>query len=734
MLRLMVLAWVPIVASAAWAQDGFLTTSFGNGERCEHPGTLKAENNVLRFDLTALPAGTRIMRAVLRVSEKGHQTGAAVRLIQVEGAAAKALALRAPFFDCFDATDAVRTWVAKPESNNGLKIERGGGLQFGEAVLEVSYAGRLGKPLAPVTELKALHQSGQTFLTWKEIADPVGADAPAFGDFEKAVLDARRERRIVYRVYRDTKPITVASLGEAELAREAPEALSCWNLLAIQNTEHANQGTPTKNSELRPGYNLSIGYVMTRYRIIEGGEPLPRATGLAVFTVTAPGKRYYAVTASVNGCEGVVQLGAGSSLEQPVDENVSAFPATVYQRTTREGQDRNSPEVEVFNTWIEPPYHNVPFVSEVSIVRWKDLPKGDAKQRLPLFVNSGTYGCTATELASPGWHAARRHVKGAFTVGVSQGGLWEGFHECLGTLKGYDDGVVHNYPQRRVLAAAQWAAQNAAFCVDPERVHYWAQHGGWALRYGDLFTAVMSEGHCNLAIGKEPQKHGPSWGPYPKSTQNWLGIDQWEYMDLPKWVRENPSVELPYWLCWPAYGAYPNHTVGDFGFMPWPEMLHAMITTKRAFAACWSSNGPGPVGPLRELLPRLRLHQSLPAFSNCSLDHSIGDGDHADAEKGGGVNLYQIWEPENLVDEADRWEITLDLRADCPRERLSSDVTPRRCQRFKAKPGDKFKWTNTNLGENKEIQSGEASADKWGLVTLEKVVISRGKNRVRIVR
>jgi len=49
----------------------------------------------------------------------------------------------------------------------------------------------------------------------------------------------------------------------------------------------------------------------------------------------------------------------------------------------------------------------------------------------------------------------------------------------------------------------------------------------------------------------------------------------------------------------------------------------------------------------------------LPAFTNCSLDSSPGDGDFRDAEKQGGVNGHQIWEPETIVDDPDRCEITV---------------------------------------------------------------------------
>jgi len=717
------------------AAQHFLTTTFGNDGRCEHKGTLTARGDTIRFDVSALPASTKALRAVLRVPVRGHRTGAGVRLAPAGLPNAEPLRLRPPDYVSFDAAAAVRAWVSRPASNEGIRIEQRGGVDFRDAVLEVSYPGTAKRPIAPVTQLKAVHQSGQTFLTWREIEDRVGADNPRFVDFEKAVLEARKKRRLLYRVYRHIKPITVANLGRAEVAREVPEALTCWNLKAIRNTEHPNQGTPTKRSALRPGYNLALNHVMTRYRILSGGEPLPRATGLAVFTVTRPGKRYYAVSAAIDGREAVAELGPGASLSAPVGEKPSEFPAIIYQRTNSPDPTRKrAADVHVYNSWLEPPYCNVPSVAETYIARWRDLPRANADNRLAVMVTTGTYGGSATELSNPGWHGARRHVPGSFSIGVAEGGLWRGFHECIGTLRGYGEGLVHNYPQRRVLAAAAWAKWQRDLFADPERVCIWGQMAAWALRHGGVFAVVMSNGYGNLAIGKEAQKHGWKWGPYPKGCRNWLGIDQWEHMNLPKWIRENPTIELPYWLCWPAYGAYPSHTIGDFGFMPWPEMIHAMASTKRAFAANWSTNGPGPVGPLRELVPRIQLHQSLPAFTNCSLDHSPGDGDHADAERGGGINIYQFWEPETIVDEPGRWETTVFLRKDCPYTECTTDLTPRRCQRFKPKPGERLRWTSASLNDKREAQSGTATADKWGLVTIEKLVVSKNKSRIKLWR
>lgn len=741
------LAAVACCVSGLDAREGahFLTTTFGNSERCEHRGTLTHRDARLRFDLSSLPPTTRILRAVLRVSSEGHRTGQALRLVPAGLPGASPLPFLPPTFDSLELTEIAALWVKDPSANQGLVVEDPAGVSLETAVLEVSCRGTTSRPIPQVTDLRADHRSGQTFLTWKEIEDVVGADEPTFEEFERAVLDARARRKVVYRIYRSSRPITVQSLVSTEpatepaatprLIREVPEVVPVWNLKAVRNTEHPDQGTPTKRSPLRPGYNLALGDRVHRYRIQDDHPPLPCGAGLAVLTARTPGARYYAVTTSMDGREAVDSLNPGASLEEPVLESVAPHPAFIRQRTQSAGEgEPGGARVDVTNSWIEPPYHNVPGVSEAFVVRWNDLAPESKRGGFPLLVNHGTHGSTATELASPGWHAARRHVPGAWTLGLAEGSLWQGFHECIGTLRGYEHGVVHNYPQRRVLAATRWALSLPELAVDPERVTLWGQLGAWALRHGELFAVVMSNGYGNLVIGKIPQQHGWKWGPYPEGCRNWLGIDQWEHMNLARWIRENPKEEIPYWICSPAYGAYPAHTIGDFGFQPWPEMIHAMVSTRRAFAANWSTNGPGPTRALHSLVPRIRLHQSLPAFTNGSLDHSPGDGDHADAQKGGGINLYPRWEPETIIDEVDRWEITVYLSDDAPAERATVDLTPRRCQKFHPADGDRLRWTVSPLDSADVLDSGQVEADQWGLVTIRKLEIRRERQRVRFER
>jgi len=443
------------ICADARGEECFVTTTFGNTPTAEHAGTLKIDQGTLRFDLSALPKGVSVQRAVLRFPFDSGYQHAPVRIVPV-GVSGQPLRSQAPDHRTLNATEAVRAWVANPDTNRGLKVVTPGRAEFQGAVLEVSYLGAAAAVIPSVAELKAEHHDGQTFLTWREPHDAVGRDAPTFEQFEKAVLDARRKRELVYRVYRHAQPITPASLGEAEIVREVPEAISCWNLLAIANTEHPQQGV-TKRSPLRDG-NLRLAHDMTRYRLSDAARPLPRATGLAVLTAKQPGRSYYAVTAVVDGRESVAGFSVGRDLAGPVDERPARFPAIAYQRTRSPALlERDTPSVDVYVSWLEPPLVHKPRPVEVYMVRWPDVPPGSAAQRRSLYVNLGTYGSSATEMSDPGWHAARRYVPKALSLALAEEGtLWAGDHECLGTLRGLDEGVVWNHEQRRVLAATAW--------------------------------------------------------------------------------------------------------------------------------------------------------------------------------------------------------------------------------------------------------------------------------------
>ena len=123
---------------------------------------------------------------------------------------------------------------------------------------------------------------------------------------------------------------------------------------------------------------------------------------------------------------------------------------------------------------------------------------------------------------------------------------------------------------------------------------------------------------------------------------------------------------------------------------------------------------------------------TIPAFSNCSLDNNPGNGDPADGDYYGQINGWLLWDDRDHVDQPDHWEMTVFLLDACPRDRCTVDVTPRHCRRFKPRPGRRYTWTNTADGQ--KPAAGELAADRWGLVTLEKLLVSKARHRIVIQR
>jgi len=744
-----------LLLTAASAAGDFVCELWGNAANCHHSPAMKVvEGRTVEFDLAALPRGAKIQRAVLRAGIRRRGYDSAVRVCplaageQEPAEDAPALPLRPPRYNTFDATEALRSWNKRREGPFRLYFQFAPGWNRQSTRLEIAYEGKASEPSPRVRDIKAVHHDGQTFLTWAEHEDIMaGAEPVTIEKLEQKLLPLRGKRDYVHRVYAHDKPITAKTLCDAELVAEVPFVLSAYYLDSIRTIEHPNRERGEGSTPFIGGARARRD-PLPRYVIAAGGDPLPRGRGLYVRTITRPGKTYYAVVTAVNGRECVKEgdLTAGNSLAEPVAEKV-APPGPVWQsQYVREATDRQPVPWVVgrYNFWLEFPYVNVPRQLQVAVgypqtidsAKKPEAPNAaeGAAKALPLYVHLGAYGGQAAFYA--------HHSGGNLVVLCppydQDDPMFQGRHECLETYKSYDQGVVHNWAQRRCFALMEWAKK--LFPVDTERVTLRGQFCCWALRCPEKFTCVLGDAYGNFSKGREAQKHGWTWGPYPKGSKNWAGVDHWEWMNVAKYVRENPTKELPYYVSFP----YGSSHVGDIGPWAWPELYRALHDTKRAFCARWGSCWAGSP-PAAAMAGRIKMHQSLPAFGRCSLDDNPGDGASdpgragSDGDPDGNINGYLFWETDDIVDEPGRWEMTVYLydgdkhgRGRAPQDTCTVDLTPRRCQKFRAKPGQKFTWSNTSLADGRVVQSGTATADQWGLVTIEGLIVTKGKNRVRI--
>ena len=95
----------------------------------------------------------------------------------------------------------------------------------------------------------------------------------------------------------------------------------------------------------------------------------------------------------------------------------------------------------------------------------------------------------------------------------------------------------------------------------------------------------------------------------------------------------------------------------------------------------------------------------------------MGPGDPKLGAPVGGINLGFDW--SDVRDEPGRWSIA--LGNELAKDRMTVDVTPRRCQAFRPKPGESFRWTDSAGG------AGTVTADDWGLVTVPQMAILPGR-------
>jgi hypothetical protein len=325
----------------------------------------------------------------------------------------------------------------------------------------------------------------------------------------------------------------------------------------------------------------------------------------------------------------------------------------------------------------------------------------------------------ATDHSPAGFHEERRN----------QYDWWTGVR--------LSDEKVHPVTQDRLLAGLDFALKSEA--ADPSRVFVWGASMGGA---GAAQMAVAHPERFAFAISKVGV-YGPhlsptfrasyegAWGDYTKQHAKFApdGLDVWEHHDLPKRVREEPGRDLPLIIF--ANGKRDE----GIGWKQAVLFLRALQDTRQPHVFHWADSGhdtrpllPGraTIGQ-RDLGIDVRLDQSLPAFTHGSLDDDPGNGDPPDGDPRGQVNLYLGWEPDRVVETSDRWEAVLWLSKASAKDECVVDVTPRRCRKFRPRPGDRFRWKS---GE----QWGEAEADRYGLVTARQVRVTKAGVHLTIER
>jgi len=681
------------------------------------------------------------------------------------------LAFVAPAYRSLDCLEAVKAALA---AGKPLQLMLQTTLA-GPGRLEVSYAGQLPGVRLPeagkVTGLKVTHNKGQSMVTFTE---PVLEPFPEFatggdvGTFKAKLLKAHPG--ITFHIWRSPERITPATIGKARLVGR------CGLMTAWNNRYH--QGRTKKAKPVR-------------YRVTDGGDPVPWGTGIYAHNPTRAGAAYYAVTVAVDGQEDFSTLGDGNASAEAVDEVVGLGEPILQwvERPAKGWMYRNGPLTRlIYTRWESWPNSATPDNPIDYLVAMGDdplpakLPRDGNRhawrvEPAPVGLHLHCWGASLNG-GYGWWHNAHR---GAVLIASNQipYDWWTGYHERNGTCKTFGDGVVRPFTMNRTFSFLDWAAAQWTDAPAIVRKHWRkldmtrvftagiSMGGSGAPMYGLRFgkRIAWSLGWVGVHIPAEsPQftsSYRGNYGPRdPKITMPDGRTSPWDHFSDVWWMKHHVGTDTGFIMA--------SNGKSD-GAIGWPQAVkfaRALQETRRPHIFNWGPGGHGTrtlIGANFNL--DVRTDQTLPAFTNCSLDNNIGTATKRtdeqiaalkaeqiakakaagrdmskfkphvspfDGDESGSYNGHLWWKTDDIVDTPAAWEMTVILKPSAPKDTCTVDLTPRRLQHFRTPNGSRFTYTVTDPQTNKVLATGQAAADEHELLTLKQIPLVKGDNRVRI--
>ncbi len=544
---------------------------------------------------------------------------------------------------------------------------------------------------ATVTDLKAVHRNGQTFITFTKNS---GSGA-----------------KTTYDVYRHTSAITSLS----GLTKIATLDADSWHLL------YHDSGAPPPS--------LSNGFIITN-----DGPPLTSTQGLLAWTTATSGTYFYAVT---NSTDSTVTLGT-NSLTSGVSETYQAVPGAVLLSSTPNflgtSYTRKSYFAwEDYAAWdhAEWEYYGHRFDVTVPEAAW------GLGSPLPLFVPAHAAGDDGYEASVKSLAAAPSPARGVYiTTGDVRmnietdpytGGHYE-YSKWMGRLN-TRTGLFMTITQDRVVRYVKLVRDNLTgdgfdFAVNPNRIYILggslgAGAGHIASHHPELFAAGF------MGVGWVTDE---AWGVTPNaSTTHVNSVGGPMLSDYQSLAVQSALGAMP-----PIVHAF-GSTDGTIAPDDYPAAFTAFETNHQPYAAQWKVGGHDLYNMAIDYpqwdYTRFVMNEAYPAFGNASTsDTFVYTRSSSAGQRNGtldwGSELHTIGAP--IEDTVNSFGITLrSVSVD-----TSADVTIRNAQQFLPEAGQRVEWRNESQ-TGQMLQSGSVVADRQGLVTL-RLQITAGGNRLTL--
>ncbi|KKL66043.1 hypothetical protein LCGC14_2148930, partial [marine sediment metagenome] len=595
-----------------------------------------------------------------------------------------------PAFRSLDALDAVRAAV---KAGGTLKLTLEVTLA-GTGRLEVSHTlGEAPGGIPKVTGLKVTHRKGQSLIVFTE---PKLEDFPAFktgADVSKFRAElAETHPGVAFHIWRSAERITPRTIAKARL-------IGRCGLMTAWNSGYHQYGT----AKAAP----------VRYRVSDLGDPVPWGTGIYAHNPAAAGKAYYAVTVAVGGKEDFSTLGAGNTTAEPVAETVGqGAPILQWVERPAKGWHYRGPPLTrlIYTRWEAWPHSATPSKPIDYLVAMGDDPMPEKRPRdwsrgawrvdpAPVGLHLHSWGASLNG-GYGWWYNAHR---GAVLISSNQVPYdwWTGYHEANGTCKTFGDGHVRPFTMNRVLGFLDWAKDQWKDAPEAVRRH-WRK-----LDLNRVFTAGSSMGGsgapmyavrhgnriawCVAWVGVHVPEMSPTFaGSYrgnygrrdPGITMADGKTSPWDYFSDVWWLTNNPKAETGYIM------ASNGKSDGGIGWPQAVKFARALQETRRPHLYNWGPGGHGTrtlIGANFDI--DVRSDQTLPAFTNCTLDNNIGTATRRtkaevaaikqkliaqakaagknmekfkpqvtpfDGDESGAYNRFLSWRTDDVVDEPER--------------------------------------------------------------------------------
>ncbi|MFH0939142.1 MAG: hypothetical protein V1899_07675 [Planctomycetota bacterium] len=471
-----------------------------------------------------------------------------------------------------------------------------------------------------VNGLEVSHRSGYTFITFKEVSHK----------------DAR------YRVYRSDKPLSVATLTEA-------------NCIAILYQNSAS----IKDIRGRPELGEKAGTAERRafvQDVDKGSQEIPKGTGLLVWTCQADEKIYYGVTSLIGAVEDKNLVAEKNVIVKPVDEKKAIAPLAIKAHDYGPGKPGGG--VFLFpmdyRLWNPDKIDDNPegYIRTVNVT----IPADETKRKDPLPVIYLMHGMMD-------WHCtfawALHYDKNmpVIQVGIlcTTGDWYFGYANTITyetripkTLPP-SNAIVYPYTEWLLLKTREWLLSNPTNLpakADVNRFYSVGTSQGGTVgnltiaRHGDKFAVAMcSKGITrwdDLTTWSAAYGGGGGWinqfqvlyGKIEDNLKLFSGERIYDVLYVAKMLREHPEYNAPFMVL--------GQGLAD-GVIPWrpfPEYIRALEAGKHPFAAAWrpiSHSGalysatPMAAG-IQEGMVRTPSDRAQLAFANCPQNDDLGQG------------------------------------------------------------------------------------------------------------